>query len=82
MAELRYLMSKQIVPSKGMSYTLYEIEGIDTILRMLTTLPDVGEISIFSNPPVKKLFAPDRCEITTADEFHKLWQEGLEKKAQ
>lgn len=79
MVELRYLKSKQIVPGKGMSYTLYEVQGVDTILRMLTTLPDVGEISIFSNPPVKKLFAPDRCELATAEEFLKLWSEGTQK---
>lgn len=75
-SELRYLKTSQIVPGKGMSFTLYEVEGVDTILRMLTTLPHVNEISIYPKPPVKKLFAPERCENVSAEEFMKLWEEG------
>lgn len=80
-SELRYLKTSQIVPGKGMSFTLYEVEGVDTILRMLTTLPDVDEISIYPKPPVKKLFAPERCETVAAEEFLKLWEEGESRRA-
>ena len=35
---MKYLESSQIIPNKGMSYTLYEIEGKDKILRMITSI--------------------------------------------
>ena len=41
---MKYLESSQIIPMKGMSYTMYEIEGEDKILRMLTFIPDVDEL--------------------------------------
>lgn len=59
-----------------MSYTLYEIEGENTILRMLTTIPDIGQISLYPKPPVKKLFAPERCDASSEEEFLGLWKEG------
>ena len=71
-----YLKTSQIVPGQGMSYTLYEIEGENTILRMLTHIPDVAKISLYPNPPVKSLFAPERCESSSAAEFTKLWEQG------
>lgn len=70
---IRYLKSSQVVPGKGMSYTYYEVEGQDTILRMLTALPDVKEVSIYPRPPVKKLFAPERCEAASKEEFDGYW---------
>jgi hypothetical protein len=73
---IRYLMTQQIVPNQGMSYTLYEIEGENTILRMLTTIPEVGKVSIYPKPPVKTLFAPERCMDSTEEEFKKLWEAG------
>jgi len=72
----RYLKSAQIVPGKGMSYTLYEIDEADGILRMLTSIPDAGKISVYPKPPVKKLFAPERCDASSPDEFESLWKEG------
>ncbi len=63
-----------------MSFTLYEVDEADTILRMLTTLPDVDEISLYPRPPVKKLFAPERCEVIPAEDFLKLWAEGESRK--
>ncbi len=77
----RYLMTQQIIPNQGMSYTLYEVEGEDQILRMLTAIPETGRISIYPRPPVKKLFAPERCETTSAEEFQKLWEEGESRKS-
>ncbi len=73
---LNYLKTSQIVPGQGMSYTLYEIEGENTILRMLTAIPQVGKIALYPKPPVKKLFAPERCEISSEEEFKQLWKEG------
>ena len=53
---LKYLKTQQIVPDKGMSFTLYEIEGENTILRMLTTIPEAGMVKCYPKPPVKTLF--------------------------
>lgn len=72
----KYLKSSQIVPGQGMSYTLYEIEGENIIKRMLTSIPDVDKISIYPKPPVKTLFAPERCEISSEEEFKTLWKNG------
>ena len=72
----KYLKTSQLVPGQGMSHTLYEIEGEDTILRMLTSIPEVGKISLYPKPPVKKLFAPERCEQSSEEEFKGLWKEG------
>lgn len=76
----KYLKSEQIIPQKGMSYTMYEIEGHNTILRMLTWIPDVDQISIYPKPPVKQLFAPERCEELSEQEFLGLWAEGETRK--
>jgi len=73
---LKYLKTEQIVPGQGMSYTLYEIEGENIIKRMLTTIPDVNKISIYPKPPVKTLFAPERCQNVMETEFKNLWKEG------
>ena len=73
---LHYLKSSQIIPNQGMSYTLYEIEGEDIIVRMLTYIPDVNKVSLYDKPPIKKLFAPERCETATKDEFTTLWKKG------
>ena len=73
-----YLKTSQIVPGQGMSYTLYEIEGENTILRMLTHIPDVKKISLYPNPPVKSLFAPERCEDSSESEFTALWEQGTQ----
>lgn len=72
----KYLKTSQIVPGQGMSHTLYEIEGENTILRMLTSIPEVGKISLYPKPPVKSLFAPERCEASSEEEFMGLWKEG------
>ena len=72
----KYLQTEQIVPGQGMSYTLYEIEGENIIKRMLTSIPDVNKISIYPKPPVKTLFAPERCQAVTENDFKTLWQNG------
>lgn len=77
---MKYLETSQIVPMKGMSYTMYEIEGEDKILRMLTYIPDVSELHIYPKPPVKKLYKPELCREILAEDFLKLWTEGESKK--
>lgn len=79
---MKYLESSQIIPHKGMSYTLYEIEEPDKILRMLTYIPDVDEIHIYPKPPVKKLYKPELCKEISEHEFHKLWEKGEKQKNQ
>ena len=73
---IKYLKSEQIVPGQGMSYTLYEIEGENIIKRMMTTIPDVKKIKIYPKPPVKTLFAPERCQSVQEADFKTLWKEG------
>ena len=63
-----------------MSYTYYEIEGDDQILRMLTAIPDEDHVTIYAKPPVKKLFAPERCDEASEGEFLSYWQRGEELK--
>ncbi len=76
MTSRRYLETGQPVPGQGMSYTLYEVEGEDAIVRMLTYVPETGRVSCYPKPPVKKLFAPERCTPTTEERFLELWRLG------
>lgn len=78
---MKYLESSQIIPHKGMSYTLYEIEGTDKIIRMLTYIPDVDEIHTYPKPPVKKLYKPELCREVPESAFLELWQKGEERKS-
>lgn len=78
---MKYLKTEQVIPNRGMSYTLYEIEGDDEIVRMLTAIPDDDFVSIYTKPPVKKLFAPERCEEASQDEFLTFWKRGEELKS-
>lgn len=70
------MKSSQPIPDKGMSYTWYEIEEPDSIIKMLTHIPNDNTIKIYPKPPVKKLFAPDRCERAQEGDFQDLWHEG------
>ncbi|MCB1180182.1 MAG: hypothetical protein KDK36_21570 [Leptospiraceae bacterium] len=77
---MKYLETSQIIPNKGMSYTLYEIEGDDKILRMLTTIPDMDEIHTYPKPPVKKLYKPELCKEVTKELFFEIWEKGEARK--
>ncbi len=77
---MKYLETSQIIPLKGMSYTMYEIEGDDKILRMLTYIPDVNELHVYPKPPVKKLYKPELCREIASENFLKLWEDGESKK--
>ncbi len=76
---IRYLETSQIIPAKGMSYTMYEIEGEDKILRMLTTIPDMDETHIYPKPPVKKLYKPDLCREVPKELFLEIWAKAEKK---
>ncbi|MCB1143405.1 MAG: hypothetical protein H7A24_16230 [Leptospiraceae bacterium] len=73
---MKYLETSQIIPAKGMSYTMYEIEGEDKILRMLTSIPDVDELHTYPKPPVKKLYKPELCKEISKELFLELWEKG------
>ena len=77
---MKYLESSQIIPQKGMSYTIYEIEGEDQIVRMLTYIPDVEEYHLYPKPPVKKLYKPELCREVDENTFNGIWQMAEEKK--
>ncbi|MCB1192808.1 MAG: hypothetical protein H7A23_23475 [Leptospiraceae bacterium] len=77
---MKYLETTQIIPDKGMSYTMYEIEGEDKILRMLTSIPQANEIYIYPKPPVKKLYKPELCREIESKLFLELWNKGEIKK--
>ncbi len=72
----KYLKTQQIVPDKGMSFTLYEIEGENEIVRMLTAIPEADTYKAYPKPPVKTLFAPERCDASTPEEFEDLWNKA------
>lgn len=78
--DMKYLETSQIIPHKGMSYTLYEVEGVDQILRMLTFIPEMEEIHIYPKPPVKKLYKPELCKPISEESFLDLWKKGEERK--
>ncbi len=77
---MKYLETTQIIPMKGMSYTMYEIEGEDKILRMLTFIPDADELHIYPKPPVKKLYKPELCREVESESFLNLWAKGESKR--
>ena len=75
---MKYLKSEQVVPGKGTAITIYEIEKDDQILRLLTMIPEVDEITLYHKPKLKKLFQPERLEEVSALDFEKYWKKGSE----
>jgi len=76
---MRYLKSAQPVPGKGTAFMLYEIEGENLIVRMLTHIPETGEITLYPNPRVKTVFQPERLDEATKEEFEYVWDLGSAK---
>jgi len=76
---MRYLKSAMPVPGKGTAYMLYEIEGENTIVRMMTHIPEANEIKLYPNPKVKTLFEPDRLDEAAKEEFDYIWEMGSEQ---
>ena len=73
---MRYLKSAMPVPGKGTAFMLYEIEGENTIVRMLTHIPETGEIKLYPKPKVKTLFEPGRLDEAAKEEFEYIWDMG------
>lgn len=73
---MRYLKSAMPVPGKGTAYMLYEIEGENSIVRMLTHIPEVDEIKLYPNPKIKTLFEPERLDEAAKEEFEYIWDMG------
>lgn len=58
---------------------LYEIEGENTIVRMLTHIPETNEIKLYPSPKMKTLFQPERLDEAAKEEFEYIWDMGLEQ---
>lgn len=71
-----YLKSVQPIPGKGDAYTLYEAQEDFSVLRMLTYVPGTGEITLYAQPKLKKVFMPERLQKIQEQDFVKLWQKG------
>jgi hypothetical protein len=63
-----------------MSYTMYEIEGEDKILRMITSIPEMDELHVYPKPVVKKLYKPELCKEIESSLFLSPWEEGMKRK--
>ena len=64
---MRYLKSAMPVPGNGTAFMLYEIEGENTIVRMLTHIPETNEIKLYPSPKMKTLFQPERLDDRDRD---------------
>ena len=67
-----------MVPGKGTAWTLYEVNEEEKITRMMTHIPETGEISLYPKPKMKTLFQPERLDEATAEEFDYVWSKGEE----
>ncbi|HMV36899.1 MAG TPA: hypothetical protein PKM44_06545 [Turneriella sp.] len=76
---MRYLKSAMPVPGKGTAFMLYEIEGENTIVRMLTHIPETNEIKLYPSPKMKTLFQPERLDEAAKEEFEYIWDMGSEQ---
>lgn len=76
---MRYLKSAMPVPGKGTAFMLYEIEGENTIVRMLTHIPETNEIKLYPSPKIKTLFEPHRLDAAAKEEFDYIWDMGSEQ---
>ena len=76
---MRYLKSAMPVPGKGTAFMLYEIEGENTIVRMLTHIPEMNEIKLYPSPKMKTLFQPERLDEASKEEFEYIWDMGSEQ---
>jgi len=72
---VKYFKVAQIVPGKGNSWTYYECDDTETVLRTLTHIQETGETTRIADPIVKKLYRPELLTEATADEFLEIWGE-------
>lgn len=75
-----YLQSVQPIPGRGNSFTLYEAQEDYSIVRVLTYIPTDGQVTLYPEPKMKKVFMPERLETISQTQFEKLWQQGLQQK--
>ncbi len=70
---MKYFKSSQSIPSKGDSWTYYECDDTEKVLRQLTHIPATGELSRVPDPIVKKLYRRELLSPAEAEEFLTLW---------
>ncbi len=70
---MKYFKVAQIVPGKGNSWTFYECDDAETVLRSLTHIKETGETTRIPDPIVKKLYRPEILSEATAEEFLEIW---------
>ena len=71
---MKYYKISQVVPGKGNAWTYYETDDNQTVMRILTHIPEVNETKLFASPKIKSLFQPERLLKAEAQEFDKLWK--------
>lgn len=70
---MKYMKTSQFVPEKGEAVMIYECQDDDTIVRYVTYLTGTGETTRNAKPVVKRLYRPEICQPSTAEEFQQLW---------
>ena len=70
---MKYVKTSQFVPEKGEAWMVYELDDQGAILRFVTYLTGTGEATRTPRPVVKRLYRPEMCQPSTAEEFQKLW---------
>ena len=70
---MKYLKASQFVPDKGEAWMIYECEDDGAIRRFVTYITGTGEATRNARPVVKRLYRPEMCQPSTAEEFQGLW---------
>ena len=70
---MTYMKSSQFVPDKGQAVTIYELAEDGSIARFVTHLTGTGEVTRNPKPVVKRLYRPEACQPSSAEEFTRLW---------
>lgn len=73
---MKYLKSGQVVPGKGMAWTIYELNDSDEIQRIVTHIPEKNEVTLYRKPKMKSLFQPERLDESNEQEFSFVWDLG------
>lgn len=71
---MKYLKSSQVVPNKGTAWMLYELDDNEQITRIVTHIPETGEVIRYPKPKMKTLFQPERLQQATEHEFNYVWE--------
>lgn len=70
---MKYYKTSQFVPGKGQAWMYTEADEAGQVQRTLTHIPSTDEIERIPNPVVKILFAPERLQSASCEEFERLW---------